>query len=103
MNNGSALDFSQQRAGVPVTPGESPLDLSVTHRKVGEAPPKKQAKWAEARGSWNGRFPTPDMTSKALEKMSELSRVGQNHSDSKSTTPSSTSRGKMQLKYKIIL
>lgn len=63
---------------------ESPLDLSVSHIKSGI--PKKHAKLKESRLPWNGKFPNSDLTSKALEKMSEMSCTGS--IDSAPVTPS---------------
>jgi hypothetical protein len=83
-------------------PRDGPLDLSVSHKKTkdDEGPVKKLPKWSiesnassgggggggGSKSSWNGTSPgPPDMSSKALEKMSEMTRVGQ--SDAKLASP----------------
>jgi len=81
---------------VGLVPRDGPLDLSVSHKKskdVDDGPVKKLPKWSiesnassGSKSSWNGTSPgPPDMSSKALEKMSEMTR-GQ--SDAKLASPS---------------
>lgn len=89
--------------------GDSPLDLSVSHKKSPKeddnGPLRKLPKWSpsldhqpmgrsERKSSWNGTTHSPDI--KALEKMSEMSPGGKMSSPRNSSSSSSTSSWQAQ-------